>query len=172
MATASHPCLLLAYDYTALRIIDFKQAFKLVYTEKAEVVSEFKDKIVRTVSQAFKLPAVIRLLNNFKLRFKVRLTRKNIFVRDNFCCKYCGSTGSLSSLTLDHVTPRSRGGKFTWENIVTSCLDCNAKKGDRMPGEAKMSLRGGPPKRLDMYEYLRCLISNRNRIPEWENWLP
>jgi len=172
MATMSHPCLLLAHDYTALRVIDFKQAFKLIYTEKAEIVSEFKDKVIKTVNKAFKLPAVIRLLNGFKLKFNVKLTRKNIFIRDSFKCKYCGHKGSASNLTIDHVEPRSRGGRFTWENIVTSCLECNTKKGNRAPGEAKMTLRGGPPRRLDMYEYIRCLISNRHCIPEWQDWLP
>lgn len=171
MATTNHPCLLLAHDYTALRIIDFKQAFKLIFTDKAEVVTEFKNKIVCTVSQVFKLPAVVRLLNKFKLKFNVRLTRKNIFIRDNFRCRYCGIKGSMSSLTLDHVEPRSRGGKFTWENIVSSCIDCNTKKGDKLLGETQMKIRGGPPRRLDMYEYIRCLVTNRDNTPEWKDWL-
>ena len=172
MTFSAYPCLLLAHDYTALRIIDFKHAFKLIYTDKAEIVTEFKNKAIRTVSKSFKLPAVIRLLNKFRLKFNVKLSRRNIFLRDNFKCRYCGHKGSGSTLTLDHVLPRSKGGKFSWNNIVTSCLDCNSFKGNKTLSESRMSIKGGSPKKMDMYEYIRCLINNKSNISEWEVWLP
>jgi 5-methylcytosine-specific restriction endonuclease McrA len=169
MSDVNYSCLLLSSDWTALRVIGTKQAFKLIFTEKAEVISEFKDKLIRTVSRVFKAPAVIRLLTRLKLKFNVRLTRKNIVIRDRYRCRYCGNEGTLSSLTLDHVIPRSKGGKFTWENIVACCLDCNSKKGDRTPLAAGMSLLGGTPRRLDMFEYIQCLLRTRiGSIPEWE----
>ena len=172
MSNLNHSCLLLSYDYTALRVIPVKQAFKLVFSEKAEVVTEFKDRVVKTVSRAFKLPAVVRLLGKFKLKFNVRLTRKNILIRDKFRCRYCGKEGTPTGLTLDHVMPRSRGGKFSWQNIVAACLDCNAKKGDRTPEEAGMAIMGPEPDRLDMYEYIRCLLKSRlSEVPEWETFV-
>jgi 5-methylcytosine-specific restriction endonuclease McrA len=152
-----------------LRVIPVKQAFKLIFSDKAEVVRAFKDKVVKTVNRAFNIPAVIRLLGKFKLKFNVRLTRKNILIRDKFRCKYCGREGTTNTLTLDHIIPRSRGGKFSWQNIVSSCLECNAKKGDRTPEEAGMRILGAEPDRLEMYEYIRCLLTTRMRdIPEWE----
>lgn len=172
MSNINYSCLLLSSDWTALRVIDVKQAFKLIFSEKAEIVSEFKDKVVHTVSRVFNVPAVIRLLTRLKLKFNVRLTRKNIVIRDKYRCRYCGKEGTLSSLTLDHVIPRSKGGKFSWENIVASCLECNAKKGDRTPHEAGMSLLGGEPHRLDMFEYIQCLLRTRlGNIPEWEAFI-
>ena len=169
MSNLNHSCLLLSYDYTALRVIPVRQAFKLIFSDKAEVVKEFADRVVRSVSRAFNVPAVIRLLNKFKLKFNVRLTRKNILIRDKMRCRYCGKEGTASSLTLDHVIPRSRGGKFSWQNIVASCLTCNARKSDRTPEEAGMKILGGEPDRLDMYEYIRCLLKTRlNSVPEWE----
>lgn len=172
MSSLNCSCLLLSYDYTALRVIPVKQAIKLIFSDKAEIVSEFKDRVVKSVTKVFRLPSVIRLLNKFKLKFNVRLTRKNILIRDKYRCRYCGKEDTPSSLTLDHVIPRSRGGKFSWENIVTCCSSCNAKKSDRTPEEAGMKLLGGPPDRLDMYEYIRCLLRTRlSHIPEWETFL-
>lgn len=172
MSNLNHSCLLLSYDYTALRVIPVKQAFKLIFSDKAEIVSEFKDKVVKSVTRAFSIPSVIRLLNKFKLKFNVRLTRKNILIRDRNRCRYCGKEDSSAALTLDHVLPRSRGGKFSWENIVTCCLDCNARKGDRTPEEAGMKIIGGMPDRLDMYEYIRCLLKTRlSQSAEWEPFL-
>lgn len=162
-------CLLLSYDYAALRVIPVKQAFRLIFSDKAEVVKEFAGKFVKTVSRAFAVPAVVRLLSKFKLKFNVRLTRKNILIRDHYRCRYCGKEGTANSLTLDHIIPRSKGGRFTWDNITTSCVDCNSRKGDRTPEQAGMKIIGGPPSRLGMYEYIRCLLNSRlNRVPEWE----
>ena len=172
MSHLNHSCLLLSWDYTALRVIPVKQAFKLIFSDKAEVVQAFKDKVVKSVNRAFSVPAVIRLLNKLKLKFNVRLTRKNILIRDKFRCKYCGKEGTTSTLTLDHVLPRSKGGKFSWQNIVSACLDCNAKKGDRTPEEAGMKLIGGDPDRLDMFAYIKCLLKTRlNDVPEWESFV-
>jgi len=169
MSCLNHSCLLLSWDYTALRVIPVKQAFKLIFSDKAEVVTAFADKVVKSVNRAFNVPAVIRLLNKFKLKFNVRLTRKNILIRDKHCCRYCGKEGTSTTLTLDHVIPRSKGGKFSWQNIVASCLQCNAKKGDRTPEGAGMKILGGDPDRLDMFSYIRCLLSTRlGAVPEWE----
>lgn len=171
MASTSQ-CLLLSHDYQALRFIDWQQAFKLIFTDKAEIIKEFTDDVIRTVTKTFKVPAVIRLLRKFNLRTKVRLSRKNILIRDRHCCRYCGFKGTSSSLTLDHVVPKARGGKFTWENIVSSCWDCNNAKGDREPHEAGMTIHGRPPHRMDVFEYIKRAFQSRADVKEWQDFLP
>jgi len=90
------------------------------------------------------MPSVIRLNRYVNAPYKgVTLTRQNIFKRDNFECQYCGTR---KELTLDHVTPSSKGGQHTWANLVTACKRCNAKKGDYTPDEAGMTLRKRPLK--------------------------
>ena len=76
----------------------------------------------------------------------MKFSRRNIFERDGNLCQYCGRHFERGELTLDHVTPRSRGGTSTWENIVLACLDCNIRKSDRLPQEARMRLLRKPVK--------------------------
>lgn len=172
MSHLNGSCLLLSSDYIAVKVIPVRQAFKLIFSDKAEVIKSFKDKVVRTVDRVFDVPAVIRLLTKLKLKLHVKLSRRNILIRDGYSCRYCGKSGTSGSLTIDHVVPRSRGGKFTWQNIVASCLSCNSLKGDRTPEEAGMKIIGGPPVRLDMFSYIRCLLNTRLKdIPEWEAFI-
>ena len=88
------------------------------------------------------LPAVVKLHRYVKyVPQKVKFSRQNLFVRDNYTCQYCGRKSEPKSLTCDHIVPRSRGGTAEWTNIVTSCLPCNLKKGDKMPDEVGMHPR-------------------------------
>ena len=113
----------------------------------AEVHSEAD--IVKTVSKAIRVPRVIilQVYDRFP-HLHVRFSRQNIYLRDKNTCQYCGQRLPRSELNLDHVIPRSRGGRTTWENIVCSCIDCNLDKGGRTPQEAGMSLlrRPGRPR--------------------------
>jgi 5-methylcytosine-specific restriction endonuclease McrA len=134
--------LVLNQDYRALTLCASTRAFLLVYSDKAELVSDSKDEYFRTVSSSYNIPSVIRLRNYVHLPFKgVVLSRHNIFRRDGNRCQYCGSS---SDLTLDHVIPRSRKGGSTWDNLVAACRNCNAKKGDLTPEEANMPLKQKP----------------------------
>ena len=100
---------------------------------------------IRTVRYRIQVPRVIRLLGFDQApRRSVRLNRKNLFARDEHRCQYCGRALPPSQLSFDHVTPRSRGGKTEWENVVTCCFKCNTQKGDRTPQEAGMKLRRRP----------------------------
>ncbi len=100
---------------------------------------------IHTPSFQVRLPEVI-LLNVFNgfVKREVRLSRRNIFERDEQRCQYCGHRFSKQDLTIDHVMPRSRGGRDTWENLVLACLRCNLKKGSRTPDEASMQLLRRP----------------------------
>jgi 5-methylcytosine-specific restriction endonuclease McrA len=130
--------LVLNADYRALTVCSVSKAFLLVYMNKAEVVRKVENEFLRSVTQLLVMPSVIRLFSYVSVPYKgVMLSRQNIFRRDGHRCLYCGSR---EDLTLDHVLPRSRGGKTSWQNLATACKRCNSKKGDFTPEEANMRL--------------------------------
>lgn len=134
--------LILNADYSAISTCTVPKAFLLVYLNKAEMVSESEMYALRTVSQAFAMPTIIRLHQYVKVPYKsIVMTRHNIFKRDRNQCQYCGAT---KNLTLDHVLPKSRGGKTVWDNLVTACVYCNSRKGDKLPDEMGMPLKQKP----------------------------
>jgi len=102
---------------------------------------------LRTISRLFLVPKVIVLSSYEKLpQRSVRFSRTHLFLRDQYTCQYCGREEPKANLNLDHVLPRSRGGKSSWENLVTSCHPCNRKKGNLTPQEAGMPLLSKPKK--------------------------
>jgi CRISPR/Cas system Type II protein with McrA/HNH and RuvC-like nuclease domain len=129
--------LVLNADYTPLNVTSVRRGFVLVIKGKAEVLRQDAEKIVTTIGE-FVRPLIIRLLNYVRFKNKpVKLNRKRVFKRDNNECVYCGGK---KNLTIDHIMPRSRGGKNTWANLVTCCSSCNLKKGNRTPEEANMKM--------------------------------
>lgn len=153
------------------RICHWQDAITEYYTGKVEIVEEYDEIIYRNEIRGviMKMPAVARLLKPTSAFKKgVKFSRINIMVRDNFHCQYCGKKFAMASLNYDHVTPRVQGGKTVWENIVTSCYECNDKKGARTPEQAKMKLLRTPyrPKTLPLAQPILPL----RVIPE--QWLP
>jgi len=127
--------LVLNSDYTPLNVTSLNRGFKLVFMGKAEVLRKGKDPIVTSIGD-FVRPLIIRLLSYVRYHVKpAKLSRKRIYKRDGYACVYCGSE---KHLTLDHVLPRSRGGRNTWDNLVTCCSSCNHHKGNKTPDEAGM----------------------------------
>jgi 5-methylcytosine-specific restriction endonuclease McrA len=138
--------LLLNASYEPLRVISWQRAVTMVFMGKVEIVDEYEHDI-RSVSLVIRAPAVVRLLQFVKIgRKSPPLCRTNVLARDDFECQYCGRELSSREATLDHVVPRSQGGKTTWENIVCCCPPCNRKKGGHTPAEARMLLRKKPVK--------------------------
>ncbi|MGV3557555.1 HNH endonuclease [Larkinella arboricola] len=134
--------LILNQDYSALGICSVPKAFLLVYLNKAELVAQSEAFVLRTVDDEYPSPTVIRLHRYIHLPYKgVMLNRQNIFKRDSNRCQYCGKH---EDLTLDHVMPKSRGGKTNWDNLITACKRCNSQKGDLTPEEAGMKLYQKP----------------------------
>lgn len=134
--------LLLNASFQPLQVVSWQKALQLFFSGKAEIIQE-SERVVRSVTISIKAPLVIRLLRYVPQRNKrtiVRFTRNNIFLRDQYCCQYCGQKPSFIDLTMDHVIPVVKGGPKTWENIVTACRFCNLKKGGRTPDEANMKL--------------------------------
>lgn len=136
-------CVLLNGDYTFLGLVDWKRAMSLMFAQKIRVL-RFSDRMIQGVSRTFRAPVVAVLIKVVRsvYRGRVPFSRRNVMVRDRFTCAYCG-TRTLP-ITMDHVIPRSRGGKTDFENCVACCRACNQKKGARLPSEAGMPLRRRP----------------------------
>ena len=133
--------LVLNFDYTPLNVTTIKRGFVLVDKGKAEILKSDDNPIVGGY-KTYVRPIIIRLLKYIKYHSRtLRANRNRIYKRDGHQCVYCGSN---KNLTLDHVFPKSRGGKNEWTNLVTSCFKCNLKKADRTPEEAKMVMRQKP----------------------------
>jgi 5-methylcytosine-specific restriction endonuclease McrA len=137
--------LVLNATFEPLHIVSIQRAIILVLKEKAEVIEAAEAKI-RSENLDLDMPLVIRLVYYVRVphRLLLPLTRRTILARDQYSCQYCGAQPAKGLLTLDHVVPRSRGGKHTWENVVAACIPCNQRKGDRRPEEAGMSLVAEP----------------------------
>lgn len=158
--------LVLNASYEPLNITSWRRAVVLIIKGKAERVEHNG----KTLYSDFLLPTVIRLRYYVRVPYKeIPLTRRNILHRDSYTCQYCGYTGD--ELTLDHVIPRSRKGGESWENMVTACVRCNVKKGNRTPKEANMPLRNAPrrPYSSLYFEVSKHLKSGMHA--EWQKYV-
>jgi len=134
--------LVLNRDYSALTICSVQRAVVLIHLQKAELVEATPGRFVRSPSVKFPHPSIVRLKMYVRVPFRrIMLSSKNVLRRDGFRCQYCDARDRL---TVDHVMPKSRGGRDTWENLVAACTSCNNRKGDRTPDEAHMPLRRKP----------------------------
>ncbi len=141
-AQGTFPALVLNADYRPLSYFplslwSWQDAIKAVFLDRVNVVNEY-DQEVHSPNQIFRLPSVISLKDYVKTANSPAFTRFNVFLRDSFSCQYCGSPFRTEELTFDHVVPRSKGGRTTWENVVTACAPCNLRKGHGLPRETGM----------------------------------
>lgn len=124
-------------SYFPLSVIPWQDAIQAMMRDHVTVLSEYATE-VHSPSTTFKLPSVLVLKEYVPNKKWAAFTRLNVFLRDHFACQYCGKRYKTHELTFDHVIPRSRGGRTTWDNIVTACHDCNLKKGNKLPHEIRM----------------------------------
>lgn len=159
-------------SYEPMKVIPWQRAICMWLDGKVEIVATYAEKVYDAIKDwSGQMPAVVRLTKYVKMdRHKVKFSRINVFGRDHFTCQYCGCQPGTTNLTYDHVTPRSRGGKTCWENIVTACLECNSNKADRTPEEAKMPLRTKPVK-PSARPHVRTVLSAPNTPDEWRDYL-
>ncbi len=138
------PVLVLNATYEPVNVTAVRRAIVLVL--KGVATTEEEDgAFVHSARVALRIPSVIRLTEFRHIPHQARtLSRKNILIRDRYTCQFCGRTLAASELTLDHVVPRSRGGRTDWDNLVACCHRCNNLKGDRLPEEAGIALRRQP----------------------------
>ena len=140
--SVSRRALVLNQNYEPLNVCSVRRAFVLVFHGKAEVLESGEGPILGA-SDEYDTPSVIRLRHFVRRPHpRPRLSRREVFVRDQERCQYCGRRGG--DLTLDHVMPKHRGGPHVWENLVTACRACNHRKGGRTPQEARMELLSEP----------------------------
>lgn len=137
--------LLLNNDSEPLQYTSWRRAIVLLLKGKAEV----EDKIKRIEDYIqigeYYIPKTIKLTKQMAIPPKeLPFSRNNIFIRDDYTCQYCGKKLNREELTLDHVYPKSRLGPDIWENLVTCCKECNQKKANKTPKEAKMKLLKRP----------------------------
>jgi 5-methylcytosine-specific restriction endonuclease McrA len=137
--------LVLNATYEPLSVVSVKRAIILLLKEKAEII-EAAESYIRSEQTALPVPLVIRLVYYVRIpnRLSLPVSRRSVLARDYYTCQYCGARPSRKELTIDHVLPRSRGGKTVWENMVTACQSCNSRKGDHTPEEVNMHLRSWP----------------------------
>jgi 5-methylcytosine-specific restriction endonuclease McrA len=178
--------LVLNRSYLPVHVTSARRAFSLLYQGIARVVNEqyqtfdfaawsqlavARDmEAIGTPGGQIRIPRVIVLIAFDRLpKRHVRFSRINLMARDNFSCLYCGAKPHRSELNLDHVVPRSLGGRSTWENVVTSCVDCNRRKGGRTPRQAHMKLRHRPER--PRWTPLANLMWSSVRYQEWRPFL-
>lgn len=151
----SAAALILNSGYEPLKVVSWKKAIILWLQDKVEVI-EYHKTTVSTPSKTFYLPSVVRLKTYMKPYFtkSVRLSRQNIFLRDQQTCQYCLQKLTEKKFTIDHVVPLSKGGKHEWTNVVAACSKCNNKKGSKTPEQVNMKLFKKPvePRWLPSHE--------------------
>jgi 5-methylcytosine-specific restriction endonuclease McrA len=146
-------------SYFPLSLWSWQETVKAVCLDRANIISHY-DRIVRSPSFQMRLPSVISLKEYIPTARRPAFTRFNVFLRDRFVCQYCGDDFPSHDLTFDHVVPRSRGGRTTWENVVTACSSCNLLKGNRIPSESGMF-----PRHLPMQPSTQRLQENGRAFP-------
>ena len=151
-----HPALVLNADYRPLSyyplsLWSWQDAIKAVWLDRVTIVAEY-DQMVHSPSTQIRIPSVIVLKDFVRPQKRVAFTRFNLFLRDEFCCQYCGARGDL---TFDHVVPRASGGRTSWQNVVAACSRCNLSKGAKSLSRSGMNLRRPP--RVPGAEELRNL---------------
>lgn len=158
--------LVLNASYEPLNITSWRRAVVLLLKGKAEQLEHNGHYLFAD----FPLPSVIRLRQYVRVPYKeIPLTRRNILERDHHSCQYCSYKGE--QLTLDHVIPRSRGGGDSWENLVTACVRCNVKKGNRTPKEANLLLRSQPRKPYSSLHFELVKHTRGNLNHEWRKYV-
>ena len=192
--------LVLNSAYIPIDVATLRRALKLLFKEKAEVISVEDGKFgnynfssweeVSLFRKAtwdkhknydyfdngsifFGVPKVIRLTGYNKVPVKIRLTRRNIIMRDDHTCQYCGKQKTLANLNIDHVVPKAQKGKNTWENLACSCIKCNSHKRDRTPKQAGMKLLKVPKKPtiyLMFKKYKEVFLNDK--YEEWKSFFP
>ncbi len=180
------PVLVLNRSYLPVHVTSVRRAFGLLYRGMARAVDERYEtfdfhswrhvdvhdhhEVVGIVGGLIRVPRVILLAAFDRVpRRHVRFSRTNIYARDRNTCQYCGERYARSSLNLDHVIPRSQGGRSTWENVVCSCVECNRRKGGRTPKQAQMTLIRNPVR--PRWTPLAGMLTGRREFPEWKPFL-
>lgn len=193
LAVLDRPALVLNKRWQPIQVTSVKEALGLVCKGSAKIIEpetfqahdimswadvsaskeKFEGHVIRSAKLSLVAPEVIVLQKYEDIgQRSVVFSRRNIFKRDKYTCQYCGhqfrSEQAMRDLTIDHVMPKSRGGKSSWENCVLACIDCNKVKADRTPDEAGLRLRKVPKK--PSWSALSCITPGK-RLKSWESFI-
>ncbi len=158
--------LLLNQSYQPLMTMSAKRAIILSFTDKVDVIERYSEK-VHSISLSILLPSVIRLKNYVRFNRKnIPLNRRNILKRDNYTCQYCKSSSNF--MTVDHILPKHKGGKDSWENLVAACVPCNTRKGNKLLKDTDMKLLKKPKAPSMLFNMQKDLSNAQN---SWKPYL-
>ncbi len=157
--------LILNASYQPLCVVPVRRALVLALKGKAEVLHR-NGHVFRSESLEIHAPSVVRLNYFVKVPYRARasLSRRAVFVRDNYECQYCGRNAD----NVDHVIPRSRGGAHSWDNVVAACRPCNSRKENRAPADVGLRLRRAPH---PPHESVWIMVAVDSVDPIWEQYL-
>jgi len=168
----SRTTLLLNASYEPLSVIPWERAITMLFLDKVEIIEEYEGRHIRSASKSFGLPSVVRLLKYVRRRrFGIKFSRQNVYFRDNHTCQYCGKKPPEVELSLDHVNPKTYGGRSHWENIVACCVRCNRRKGGRTPEQAGMKLLN-KPRKPKTFAHVSVWSRKHNTPEQWLIYLP
>lgn len=167
--------LLLNAHWESVNFVTWERAIALVHKKRAELVDAWSGDNVCTASATYELPAVIRLLHHSNVilfRSSTRFRRRVVFNRDDWSCCYCGARLNKNTVTIDHIVPRSCGGKTTYPNCVTACARCNAKKSNRTLEQANVSLTLSIVQRLPRpIHHMNISLLDDEWHPRWDEYV-
>ena len=159
-----------------LSVVSWQTAMRLIFTDKVKILKEYDNWVVRSQTMSMKVPSIVIMSDQVKYRKQLKYSRNNIYFRDNFTCqlqttsrcKQAHGKVKLSELTIDHIVPRSRGGKTSWLNVCTACKECNSEKGNDATIIPKK-----PPTKPSYYEILakRKTLPITIRDEEWKFYI-
>lgn len=165
--------LILDATWRPINFVKQNRAITMLLSGKVDLITTWDCEMIRSINVCLEAPAIIRLKNYVGGKFgRPRFRRKILFTRDSWTCQYCGSKLGWKSITVDHVIPKSKGGKTTWENCVSACLKCNEKKGSKSLRDCNMDLLTNPrePKPQHFWNYFdHC--ENEKWHPGWTAFL-
>jgi 5-methylcytosine-specific restriction endonuclease McrA len=154
------------------RIVDPADYQQYTWDNWAQLPAE-DELFIQTRRSRLRVPEVVTLTKYDRLPTNaVTFSRRNVFKRDRFTCQYCGIQPGSEELTIDHVIPRAQGGTSTWTNCVLACIECNARKADRTPEQARMPLRSQPerPTWRPLYAARGARIESWSRFVSESYW--
>lgn len=165
--------LILSAAFEPMQVVPWQKAVTLLFMNKVEIVEEYEDHRIRTVRMSLAMPSVVRFVKVLRDRKRaIKFSRQNVFARDKGRCQYCQERVPRHLATYDHVLPRGQGGTTRWENVVISCVDCNQRKGNRTPEQAKMRLANVPVKPKSLHGIEGMTITYQPGMPlSWSQFL-
>lgn len=155
--------LIINTNFQPLYEVGLKRAIKMFMQGRVvEALPNVKKTIIKCYNQIIELPHILKLTTFLRRKYKgkVLCSKRKIYLRDKYICGYCGKQLTTQNCTIDHIIPKSKGGESSWENMVTSCKDCNTRKGNSLPSEIKMYVKSRVYEPT-VNEYIQILNNNK-----------